>query len=115
MTLQLREIRAVNLEKEALNISVNATIAQVKSMKVNHETIVLSHEEYNELCRKNNQGTSIANSKIMLWDEKRHAAELRKANALQKLEELKRGKQEREIEGNATRMHNRRYFSGICK
>ncbi|CAD5196145.1 unnamed protein product [Musa acuminata subsp. malaccensis] len=93
--LQLK-LRAIDMEMEAVNESVDATLHQAKHLRADHKMIALSHEEYNVMCRRMEEEAAAASSRIVWWDGKRCAAADRKANALQRLQALQR---EREIAG----------------
>lgn len=98
-TLQLK-LRAIDMEMEAVNESVDATLHQAKHLRADHKMVALSHEEYNVMCRRMEEEAAAASSRIVWWDGKCRAAEDRKANALQRLQALQR---EREIAGGMSK------------
>lgn len=88
--LQLTQ-KAVSIETKALNSSINAALRQIKHTKMDqgHDTVAVSHDEYDALCRRVEEETAQANWRITAFEERRKAAEASKAKALEQFEASK--------------------------
>nr|CAD1832247.1 unnamed protein product [Ananas comosus var. bracteatus] len=58
-------------------------------MDQGHDTVAVSHDEYDALCRRVEEETAQANWRIAAFEERRKAAEASKAKALEQFEASK--------------------------
>lgn len=94
-TLQLK-MRAASMGIEAFNSSLGHSLDQLNHLKVEIETVTLSHKDLCSLQREVDKDTTLANWRVVAVEKERHAAELNKEKALKRLEELYKEKKLKE-------------------
>ncbi|KAH7566536.1 hypothetical protein ACOSP7_023076 [Xanthoceras sorbifolium] len=90
-TLQLKA-RAVRIESEAFRASAAEALRHIKNLEMDSSTVQLTHQEYYALTRRANEETSLADWRISVSMEQKHAAEASNSFALSRLKDLQSGK-----------------------
>ncbi|KAK1302403.1 hypothetical protein QJS10_CPB12g01398 [Acorus calamus] len=84
---QLME-RAVRVEIAALKESAAAACHRVEGLKGEKRMVVLSHEEYNAMIRRADEGEALAKWRVAASMEERREAEERRGKALMRLQQI---------------------------
>ncbi|KAJ0096666.1 hypothetical protein Patl1_28754 [Pistacia atlantica] len=80
-------LRAARIESEAFRASAAEALRYIKISEIDGTTVHLTHEEYHALTRKAEEETSLADWRISVSIEQKHAAEVSRNFALSRLKE----------------------------